>query len=80
MNADLASWIRADRMVKGWITTIITEEVLALVVDCVNSADVWQALVDAFARDLESREFDLLQQLQLLKKRQQLYGRLSSSF
>ena len=68
MNPDHASWIWIDRMVKGWITATLTEEVLALVVDCVNSADVWQALVDAFARDSESREFDLLQQLQLLKK------------
>ncbi|XXG47136.1 hypothetical protein AAC387_Pa02g1831 [Persea americana] len=68
VNPDHAPWIRTDRMVKGWITATLTEEVLALVVDCVNSADIWQALVDAFARDSEFREFDLLQQLQLLKR------------
>ena len=80
MNPNHASWIQTNRMVKGWINATLTEEVLALVVDCVNSVDVWQALVDAFAQDSDSREFDLLQQLQLLKKRQQFYGRLSLSF
>lgn len=51
MNPDHASWIRIDRMEKGWIIATLIEEVYALVVDCVNSADVWQAVVDAFARD-----------------------------
>ena len=40
VSPDHASWIQIDQMVKGWIIATLSEEVLALVVNCVNSANV----------------------------------------
>ena len=43
-------WRRSDRLVKGWLTTTLSEEVLGIVIGLSTAAEVWNALVHAFAR------------------------------
>lgn len=63
-NTDYVQWKRSDRLLRGWITGTLSEEVLGLVVGLETSADVWSALVESFAQDSQEREFYLNQKLQ----------------
>ncbi|KAF8396845.1 hypothetical protein HHK36_018480 [Tetracentron sinense] len=67
-NPDFTSWRKTDRLLKAWITSTLSEEVLGLVVGLTSSRDVWSALEDAFAQDSEAREYELLQQLRVVRK------------
>nr|CAD1822622.1 unnamed protein product [Ananas comosus var. bracteatus] len=67
-NPDFTAWTCTDRLVKAWITGTLSEEVLGLVVGVKTSADVWQALADAFSQNSQAREFELLSKLQYMKK------------
>ncbi|KAF8407255.1 hypothetical protein HHK36_006382 [Tetracentron sinense] len=68
LNPDFKSWTRTDRLLKAWIISTLSEEVLGLAVGLVTSRDVWDALENSFAQDSQAREFELTQQLQLFKK------------
>ncbi|OMP07539.1 hypothetical protein COLO4_07246 [Corchorus olitorius] len=63
-NPDYVGWRRSDRLLRGWITVTLSEEALGLVVGLETSAEVWKALVDAFAQDTQEREISLQLQLQ----------------
>lgn len=67
-NPDYIAWRQSDRLLRGWITGTLSEEVLGLVVGFDTSADVWRALLDSFAQESQEREFYLLQSLQLHSK------------
>ena len=67
-NPDFTHWRRSDRLVRAWITSRLSEETLALVVDLETSREVWQALQDAYAHTSVEREFLLKQKLSLLSK------------
>ncbi|KAF7134625.1 hypothetical protein RHSIM_Rhsim08G0105700 [Rhododendron simsii] len=63
-NPDYVQWRRSDRLLRGWITGTLSEEVLGLVVGLETFAEVWSALLESFARDSQEREFYLNQKLQ----------------
>ncbi|OMO89257.1 hypothetical protein CCACVL1_07965 [Corchorus capsularis] len=63
-NPDFVAWRRSDRLLRGWITSTLSEEALGLVVGLETSAEVWKALVDSFAQDTQEREISLQLQLQ----------------
>lgn len=67
-NLDYAPWRCSNRLLRGWITCALNEDVLSLVVGLETSKDVWIALHDACAQDSQEREFLLTQKLQMLRK------------
>ncbi|KAF8392129.1 hypothetical protein HHK36_022471 [Tetracentron sinense] len=67
-NPEYIVWRQTDRLLRGWITGTLSEEVLGLVVGLDTSAEVWQALLDAFSQESQEREFYLQQQLSLYRK------------
>ena len=54
---------RSDRLVKGWLTATLSEEVLGIVVGLSTAAEVWNALVHAFARVSPDRSLALKRRL-----------------
>ncbi|KAF7149901.1 hypothetical protein RHSIM_Rhsim02G0228300 [Rhododendron simsii] len=68
LNPDFQAWVKTDRLVKAWITSTLSEEVLGLAVGLVTSREVWDALHTSFAQDSQTREFELNCSLQSLTK------------
>ena len=68
INPDFVAWRRSDRLLRGWITGTLSEDVLSLVVGLESSKEVWNTLHDAYAQDSQEREFHLTQKLQMLRK------------
>ncbi|KAF8391041.1 hypothetical protein HHK36_023341 [Tetracentron sinense] len=68
VNPDFVAWRRSDRLLRGWITGTLNEDVLSLVVGLESSKEVWNTLHDAYAQDSQEREFHLTQKLQMLRK------------
>nr|CAD1835675.1 unnamed protein product [Ananas comosus var. bracteatus] len=67
-NPDYTSWVRTDRLVKSWIVGTLSEEVLGHAVGLQTAAEVWTALTNYFKQSSIAREFDLLAQLQHIRK------------
>nr|CAD1832050.1 unnamed protein product [Ananas comosus var. bracteatus] len=67
-NPDYTSWVRTDRLVKSWIVGTLSEEVLGHAVGLQTAAEVWTALTNHFKQSSIAREFDLLAQLQHIRK------------
>ena len=67
-NPEYTTWRRSNRLLRGWITGTLSEEVLNLVVGLETSSEVWATLVDSFAQESQEREFYLLQKLQFHRK------------
>lgn len=59
---------RYDTLLKGWITSTLTKEVLDHVVRIGTSAEVWSTLKDSFARSSNEREHIFQSKLQSLKR------------
>ncbi|XP_075640273.1 uncharacterized protein LOC142612025 [Castanea sativa] len=62
-NPAFVKWQKSDRLVKGWLTATLSEEVLGIVVGLNTSVEVWNALVHAFARVSSDRSLALKQRL-----------------
>ena len=56
-------WHRSDRLVKGWLTATLSEEVLGIVIGLSTAGKVWNALVHAFARVSPDRSLALKRRL-----------------
>ena len=67
-HAKFAAWWRSDRLLRGWMTGTLSEELLGLVVGLGTSAEVWQTLKGSFAKESQERDFYLVQQLQMHRK------------
>ncbi|KAF8401648.1 hypothetical protein HHK36_012594 [Tetracentron sinense] len=67
-NPNFIAWKLSDRLLRGWITGTLSEDVLGLVVGLDTAANVWKALENAFAQHSKEREFQLTQQMSLLRK------------
>nr|CAD1838639.1 unnamed protein product [Ananas comosus var. bracteatus] len=72
-NPDYTSWVRTDRLVKSWIVGTLSKEVLGHAVGLQTAAEVWTALTNHFKQSSIAREFDLLAQLQHIRKEIILY-------
>nr|CAD1833524.1 unnamed protein product [Ananas comosus var. bracteatus] len=57
-----------DRLVKSWIVGTLSEDVLVMPSVFKFAAEVWTALTNHFKRSSIAREFDLLAQLQHIRK------------
>ncbi|XXG42898.1 hypothetical protein AAC387_Pa01g3061 [Persea americana] len=68
VNPEYIAWRRSDRLLRGWITGTLSEEVLGMVVGLDTATEVWKTLEDSFARDSQEREFYLSQKLQMHRK------------
>ncbi|KAF3776070.1 hypothetical protein EJ110_NYTH47601 [Nymphaea thermarum] len=69
INPDYLQWKKSDRLLRGWITGTLSEEVLGHVVGLETSEQVWRTLEEAYALDSQERECCLLQKLQTHKKK-----------
>nr|POF03287.1 hypothetical protein CFP56_46105 [Quercus suber] len=67
-NPAFVKWRKSDRLVKGWLTATISEEVLGIVVGLNTSVEVWNALVHAFARVSSDRSLALKQRLTFMTR------------
>lgn len=63
INPKYRAWDRTDRLVKLWLTSTISEEMLGEVIGLKTSHQVWTALSAGFMKSSQSREFKLLSQL-----------------
>ena len=54
---------RSDRLVKGWLTATLSEEVLGIVIGLSTASKVWNALVHAFAHVSPHRSLALKRRL-----------------
>lgn len=43
------AWKKSNRLLRGWITSTLFEELLSLAVSLETSAEVWNTLANAFA-------------------------------
>ena len=62
-NPVFLKWRRSDRLVKGWLTATLSEEVLGIFVGLSTAAEVWNALAHAFARVSPDRSLALKRRL-----------------
>ena len=62
-NPAFLKWRRSDRLVKGWLTATLSEEVLGIVIGLSTAGKVWNALVHAFARVSPDRSLALKRRL-----------------
>lgn len=67
-NPQYFEWHRSNKLVKGWITTTLSEEVLGIVVGLNSSQEVWNALVYSFAQVSSDRSLALKQRLTSITK------------
>ena len=67
-NPAFVKWRKSDRLVKGWLTATLSEEVLGIVVGLNTSVEVWNALVHAFAQVSSDRSLALKQRLTFMTR------------
>lgn len=67
-NPEYVRWRNSDRLLRGWITGTLSEEILGHAVGLETSAAVWKALENAFAQSSQAREFQLEAEISLLQK------------
>ncbi|GKV51885.1 hypothetical protein SLEP1_g58504 [Rubroshorea leprosula] len=67
-NPDFVAWKRSDRLLRGWINGTLSEEVLGLAVGLETSAEIWNALEEAFAHSSQEQEFQLNQSMTTMRK------------
>uniref|UniRef100_A0A2N9F121 Reverse transcriptase Ty1/copia-type domain-containing protein n=1 Tax=Fagus sylvatica TaxID=28930 RepID=A0A2N9F121_FAGSY len=63
LNPNFIKWRKTDRLVKGWLTATLSEEVFGIVVGLDTAIEVWNALVHAFAHVSSDRTLALKQRL-----------------
>jgi hypothetical protein len=62
-NPNFIKWRKTDRLVKGWLTATLFEEVLGIAVGLNTAVKVWNALVHSFARVSPDRRLALKHRL-----------------
>lgn len=63
VNAEYLTWMRSDQLLLGWLFSIIDKEVLAQVIHCESSSEVWSCLENLYSRQTITKSFQLKQQL-----------------
>lgn len=56
------NWMRSDQLLLGWLFSTIDKEVLAQVIHCESSAEVWMSLESLYSRQTIAKSFQLKQQ------------------
>jgi len=68
VNPEYIIWLRSDQLLLGWLFSTIFEEMLAQVIYCESSAEVWLYLEKLYARQTIAKSFQLKQHLRSVKK------------
>ncbi|KAJ4758161.1 polyprotein [Rhynchospora pubera] len=63
-NPSYLAWYKQDQMILAWIRASLSEQVLAQVVSCATSGDLWHHLSQSFSATSRARLTDLKKQLQ----------------
>jgi hypothetical protein len=67
-NSDLQAWQTQDQMILSALISSLSETVLAYVVNCCTSCDVWLCLEKMFTSQSRARQMQLHHQISTLKK------------
>jgi len=68
VNPEFLTWMRSDQLLLGWLFSTIDKEVLAQVIHCESSSEVWSCLESLYSRQTTAKSFQLKQQLRSVKK------------
>lgn len=79
-NPALEQWKEQDLLLRSWITGILPEESLYLVVGCKTSRDVWECLEENYLQATKERKVQLKRQMQHTKKGDQSLADYFKSF
>ncbi|KAJ4769263.1 hypothetical protein LUZ62_053520 [Rhynchospora pubera] len=67
-NSDFSLWQQQDQLILAWMFSSIAPSILAQVINCQTSADLWQTLTQIHVSQSVAKTLDLKLQLQTLKK------------
>ncbi|PIA57119.1 hypothetical protein AQUCO_00600091v1 [Aquilegia coerulea] len=79
-NTAYAVWKQADQLVMSLLYSSLTEEAMSEVLGLTCAADVWKTLEEVFSYKSKSREIQLKDELQLMKKGTQSVDEYSRKF
>ncbi|KAJ1685430.1 hypothetical protein LUZ63_016820 [Rhynchospora breviuscula] len=68
LNPDYLSWYKQDQMILAWLRTSLSESVLAQVVSCSTTFDLWRHLTQSFSASSRARLTELKTRLQTATK------------
>ncbi|KAJ3703988.1 hypothetical protein LUZ61_007693 [Rhynchospora tenuis] len=68
VNPEYVQWKKQDQMLLGWLRSSLSESLLAQVVSCTTTAELWSLLQSTFSASSQARLIELQQQLQGIKK------------
>ena len=68
VNPEYLNWMRSDHLLLGWLFSMINKEVLAQVIHCESSTEIWSSLESLYSSRTIAKSFQLKQQLRLVKK------------
>ena len=68
INPDYLSWIRSNQLLLGWLFLTIEKDVLAQIIHCESSSEVWSVLENLYSQQIVAKSFQLKQQLRSMKK------------
>lgn len=54
-NPAFAAWIRTDQLLLSWMFSSIQESLLALIIHCVSSQELWESLTCMFISQTQAR-------------------------
>lgn len=67
-NPNFLAWKQTDRLIKGWIISTLSEEILSQVMGSDSAADVWFELKRKFISSTMDRELASHNQLQTIRR------------
>ncbi|KAJ1700890.1 hypothetical protein LUZ63_000669 [Rhynchospora breviuscula] len=68
LNPAYLPWYKQDQMILAWLRASLSESLLAQVVSCSTSADLWRHLVQTFSASSRARLTELKKKLQTIVK------------
>ena len=63
LNLDYLNWIRSDQLLLGWLFSTMEKDVLAQIIHCESSSDVWSVLENLYSQQIVAKLLQLKQQL-----------------
>ncbi|EPS67678.1 hypothetical protein M569_07096 [Genlisea aurea] len=69
LTAAYIRWRTADRLLRSWLLSTVSDETWPLIVGCDTVESIWTALQDAFALQSDERRYSLRLQLAQMRKK-----------
>ncbi|KAF3970009.1 hypothetical protein CMV_006245 [Castanea mollissima] len=79
-NPEYTKWKQTDQMILSLICSYLTEEAMSEIVGLTSSCETWQALEASFSHKSKTRELQLKDELQLIKKGTRSVAEYSRAF